>query len=267
MTINNSQSFKYKTAIAGRKTANHNNGKRSVEDTKIVVPLKYLSKFWRSLEMPLINCKVHLELNWIEDCILSSAGNSAKFEITDGKLHVLIVTFSTKDSVNLTKQLSEGFKRFVYWNSYQAMPAKVIEKGTNIYELLNASFQGVRRLFVLAYVVAAGAANDEAGIKDNKKYFLPRGEIKNYNVLIDGRHFYDQPIHDLIKQYDEVRKVSAGHGDDYTTGSLLDYVYFKDNYRLIAVDLSKQKDADPTAIQQIVFQRVAGGDDNTKIRL
>ena len=71
--------------------------------------------------------------------------------------------------------------------------------------------------------------------------------------MIDGRHFYDQPIHDLIKQYDEVRKVSAGHGDDYTTGSLLDYVYFKDNYRLIAVDLSKQKDADPTAIQQIVF--------------
>ena len=66
LTINNSQSFKYKTAIAGRKTANHNNGKRSVEDTKIVVPLKYLSKFWRSLEMPLINCKIHFELNWIE---------------------------------------------------------------------------------------------------------------------------------------------------------------------------------------------------------
>ena len=149
------------------------------------------------------------------------------------------------------------------------MPAIVIEKGTNIYELLNASFQGVRRLFVLAYVVAAGAANDEAGIKDNKKYFLPRGEIKNYNVLIDGRNFYDQPINDLIKQYDEVRKVSTGYGDDYTTGCLLDYAYFKDNYRLIAVDLSKQKalDADPRAIQQIVFQGVVGGDDNTKIRL
>ena len=246
LTINNSQSFKYKAALVG-KTANHNDGKSSVKDAKIVVPLKYLSNFWRSLEMPLINCKVHLELNWIEDCILSSAGNSAKFEITDGKLHVLIVTFSTKDSVNLTKQLSEGFKRFVYWNSYQAMPAKVIEKGTNIYELLNASFQGVRRLFVLAYVVAAGAANDEAGIKDNKKYFLPRGEIKNYNVLIDGRNFYDQPINDLIKQYDEVRKVSTGQGDDYTTGRLLNYAYFKVNDRLIAVNVSKQKalEADP----------------------
>ena len=85
--------------------------------------------------------------------------------------------------------------------------------------------------------------------------------------MIDGRNFYDQPINDLIKQYDEVRKVSTWHGDDYTTGSLLD-AYFKDNYRLTAVDLRKQKalDADPRAIQQIVFQGVVAGDDNTKIR-
>ena len=139
LTINNSQSFKYKAALVG-KTANHNDGKSSVKDAKIVVPLKYLSNFWRSLEMPLINCKVYLELNWIEDCILSSAGDSAKFAITDAKLHVPIVTLSTKDSVNLTKQLSEGFKRSVYWNSYQTKPARVIEKGKNIYELLNSSF-------------------------------------------------------------------------------------------------------------------------------
>ena len=73
----------------------------------------------------------------------------------------------------------------------------------------------------------------------------------------------------MIKQYDEVRKVSTGYGDDYTTGCLLDYAYFKDNYRLTAVDLSKQKalDADPRAIQQIVFQGVVGGANNTKIRL
>ena len=155
--------------------------------------------------MPLINCKVYLELNWIEYCVLSSAGNTAKFEIIDTKLHVPIVTLSTKDSANLAKQLSEGFKRSVYWNSYETKPAKVIEKGKNLYKLLNASFQGVKRLFVLAYFIVNGG-NDEAGIKDNKKYFLPRGEIKNYNVLIDGRNFYDQAINDLIKQYDEVRK-------------------------------------------------------------
>ena len=129
--------------------------------------------------------------------------------MADAKLHVSIVSLSTKDSVNLTKQLSKGFKRSVYWNSYQTKSAKVIEKGKNLYELLNASFQGVRRLFVLAYFVAAGAiVDEETGIKDDKKHFIPRGEIKNYNVLIDGRNFYDQPFNDLIKQYDEVRKVS-----------------------------------------------------------
>ena len=114
MTIDNSQSFKYKAALLGKTADAVNNTNSSVKEAKIVVPLKYLSNFWRSLEMPLINCKVHLELNWIEDCILSSAVNSAKFEIADTKLHVPIVTLPTKGSVNLTKQLSEGFKRYVY---------------------------------------------------------------------------------------------------------------------------------------------------------
>ena len=171
LTINNSQSFKYKAAVVG-KTANHNNGKSSVKDTKIVVPLKYLSNFWRSLEMLLINCKVHLEINWIEDCILSSAGNSAKFEITDAKLHAPIITLSTRDSVNLTKQLSKGFKRSVYLNSYQTKPAKVIVKGKNLYELLNPAFQGVRRLIALAYIAVEGAANDEADIKTITSIFF-----------------------------------------------------------------------------------------------
>ena len=145
----------------------------------------------------------------------------------------------------------------------------VIENGKDLYELRSASFQGVRRLFVLVYVAAAGVANDETDIKDNRKYLFPRGETNNYNVLIDGRNFYDQPVNDLIKQYDEVRKVSTGCGDDYTAGSLLDYAYFRDNYKLITVDLSKQKslDADLRAIQQIVFLGVVRGDDNTKIRL
>ena len=229
-TIDNSQLFEYKAALLGKTADAVNNTDSSIKDTKIVVPLKYLSNFWRSLEMPLINCKVYLELNWIEDCILSSAGDSAKFAITDAKLHVPIVTLSTKDSANLTKQLNEGFKRSVYWNSFETKPAKVIEQGKNIYELLNGSFQGVKRLFVLAYTVAARDDTDqEAGIKDNRKYFLPRGEIKNYNVLIDWRNFYDQPINDIIKQYDEIRKVSTGYGDDYRTGCLLDYACFKDN--------------------------------------
>ena len=88
-----------------------------------------------------------------------------------------------------------------------------------------------------------------------RKYFLPRLKIKNYNNEIDGKFFYDQPINDSIKQYDEIRKISTGQGDDYTTGCLLDYSYFRKNYRLLAADLRKQKvlDADSRAIQQIIF--------------
>ena len=91
---------------------------------------------------------------------------------------------------------------------------------------------------------------------NQKKYFLPREKIENYNILFDGRNFYDQPIYDLIKSMMKYKKVSTGQDDDCTTEYLLDYAYFKDNYRLIAVDLSKGNalDADPRAIQQIVFQ-------------
>ena len=136
--ISNSQSFKYKAALVGKTKDAVNNTNRSVKNTKIVVPLKYLSNFWRSLEMPIINCKIHLESNWIEDSILSSAGDSRKFRITDAKLHVPIVTLSTKDIVNLTKQLSNGFKRSVYWNNYQTFHTKVINNNTSINELLSA---------------------------------------------------------------------------------------------------------------------------------
>ena len=82
--------------------------------------------------MPWINCKVHLELKWIKDCILLSDGDSVKFKIMDAKLHVPIVTLSTKHNVNLAKELNNGFKRSVYWNSGQTIPAKVIEKGKTI---------------------------------------------------------------------------------------------------------------------------------------
>ena len=89
----------------------------------------------------------------------------------------------------------------------------------------------------------------------SKNIFFLRVKIENYNIEIDGRNFHDQPINDSIKQYDEVRKVSTGQVDDYTTGCLLDFAYFLKNYRLISTDLSKQKslNADPRAIQQIIF--------------
>ena len=109
-------------------------------------------------------------------------------------------------------------------------------------------------MFVLAFNKTDGNAN-QVERNNRRKYFLPRVDTTKYNVLIDGRNFYDQPINDQIKKYDEIRKIAIGKGDDYTTGCLLDYQYFKDHYQLIAVDLSKQKglDVDPRAIQQIEF--------------
>ena len=104
-------------------------------------------------------------------------------------------------------------------------------------------------MFVLAYNNTAG--NDQVSIDSFKKYFLPRVKIENYNIEIDGKNFYDQPINDSIKQYDEIRKISTEEGYDYTTGCLLDFAYIEKNYKLIAVDLSNQKtlDGDSRAIQ------------------
>ena len=170
-------------------------------------------------------------------------------------MYVPIVTLSTKDNVNLTKKLNEGFKRSVDWNEYKSkIETKTADNNHVTRFPLDASFQEVNRLFVLAF------DNTENGNKkverdSHRKYFLPRVNITNYNVLIDGRNFYDQPINDQIKNYDEIRRISTGKGDYYTTGCLLDYQYFKDHYHLICCNLSQQKnlDADPRSIQQIEF--------------
>ena len=190
-------------------------------------------------------------MTWNKNCILSSVGNDSTFAITDVKFYVPVVTLKTEDNTKLSKLLSEGFKRPIYWNEYKVIPNKNYNADEYIRERLDASIQGVNRLFVFPYM----RGNNLATENSYNKYFLPRLKIDNYNIEIDGRNFYDQPINDSIKQYDEIRKISTGQGDDYTTGCLLDFAYFENNYRLIAADLSKQKalDADSRAIQQIIF--------------
>ena len=88
-------------------------------NVKIAVPLTYLSNFWRSLQILLINCKIHLELNWTKDCVMPSVARVTEVKITNTKLYVAIVTLSSKDNVELVKLLEEGFKRPVYWNEHQ----------------------------------------------------------------------------------------------------------------------------------------------------
>ena len=156
---------------------------------------------------------------------------------------------STRDNSNLTKQLNEGFKRTVHWNEYKAVPDAGAEEATDPYtKTLDKSFQGVNRLFVLGFARADDNDPTRSGYRKN---YLPRIDITKYNVLIDGRNFYDEPINDKIRQYDKIRKIATGKGDNYATGCLLDYKYFKDFYKLVAIELSKQKelDADPRAIQ------------------
>ena len=175
--------------------------------------------------MPLVNCKVELSLSCDPNFVLSSLVGDSTFTITNAKLHVPVVTVSIEDNAKLSKLLSEGFKRSVYWNKYKIIPNKTYDETDYIRELLDVSYQGFKRLFVLAYDNTTG--NNQVSVDSFKKYFLPRVKIENYNIEIDGRNFYDQPINDLIKQYDKVRKISTGQGDDYTTGCLLDFAYFE----------------------------------------
>ena len=108
--------------------------------------------------------------------------------------------------------------------------------------------------------MACNSANDQPTRNGQQKYYLPRNDLNKYNVIIDGRNFYDNPIESDIEKYRKLKKVMIGKGEDYTTGSLLDYNYSKKHYKLVAVDLSKQKelDADPRAIQQIEFKHMLG---------
>ena len=183
---NNSPSFKYKASIIGN---TENNGIKT--EVKIAIPLKYLINFWRSLEMPLVNCKIELSLNWIEKCLLTTA-NTAIFKIIDVKLYVPVVTLSAEDNVKLLKLLSEGFKRTVYWNEYKVTDNKIVEIANNndekyIRKLLDSSWQGVKRLFALAYNNKEG--DNKVSVDSYKNYFLPRVKIKNNNIEIDGRNF------------------------------------------------------------------------------
>ena len=254
LTTDTSSCFKYKVDLLGNPVLDGNIAKRSV---KVVIPLKYLSNFFRSLEMPLINCKIKLNLTWKKECVLSTDNGNAVFIINDTKIYVPVVTLSKEDNKDFIEQQNKGFQRFIYWNEYKT---KEINENAdaNVFKYINLdrSFQGVNRLFVMAY----NRANGQPTRNGQRKYYLPRINLEKYNAIIDGRNFYDNSIESDIEKYRELKKVKIGKGEDYTTGSLLDFNYFDKHYKLVAADLSKQKelDADPRAIQQIEFKYMLG---------
>ena len=253
---NTTDSFNFKAKITGK------TGNNGTKDVEIMVPLKYLSNFWRTLEMPLINCEVNLILTWSSTCILIATNipnQNATFAITDTKLCLPVVTLSTRENTKFLQQLKSGFKRVINWNKYLSKP-ELSAQNPNLNHLVEPSFQRVNRLFVLAF------END-----DNRTsfdlYYLPTVEIKDYNIMINGENFFDQIIKNNKATYENIRKIDLGQGDDYTTGCLLDYPYFADTYKMIAVDLSKQQalDADPRAIQLINFTANLDRAENTRV--
>ena len=259
LTADNSSCFKYKVSLLGNIPQDAANpagvGRLNVE---VVVPLKYLSNFFRSLEMSLINCKIKLNLTWKKECVVSTANDEAVFIINDTKMYVPVVTLSKEDNKDFTEQQNKGFQRSIYWKEYKTKGKDENANANNLkYIYLDPFFQDVNRLFVMAYNRVDGQPTRNGHIK----YYLPRIDLNKYNVTIDGRNFYDNPIESDIEKYIELKKVMIGKGEDYTTGSLLDFNHFL-KHKLIAVDLSKQKelDADLRAIQQIEFKYMLGTD-------
>ena len=189
--VADSESFKSKIKITGNTPADGN-----TKDVEIIVPLKYLSNFWRTLEMPLINCEVNLILTWSSTCVITNSTGAGRFAITDTKLYVPVVTLSTQNNAKLIQQLKSGFKRTIHWNKYQSDP-KTYAQNWYLNYFVDPSFQGVNRLFVLSF-------ETENVRTSHSNYYLPKVEIKDQNVMIDGKNFFDQPVNNDYKTYENI---------------------------------------------------------------
>ena len=252
ISIRNSKSFDYKTEITGSLDA----GEDGKEDVTIAIPLKYLGDFWRSLDIPLINCEITLILSWYKECLLvgrtfrgppAAAVNfinsptDAKLEITDCKLYVPVVTLSAENDNKLLEQLKSGFRKSIKWNKYMSQMSNQ-NKNNNLNYLIDTTFSNVNRLFVLSF-------ENEDDRTSYYKYYVPSVEIKDYNVLIDGNAFFELPVKNIEETYEKITQITD-HSGHYTRSNLLDYEYFKEHYKLITIDLSKQIELENKDIKQ-----------------
>ena len=172
------------------------------------------------------------------------APTGLEFQITDTKLYVPVVTLSKENDIKLLEQLKTGFKRTIKWNKYRSQ-ITIQPQNNNLNYLIDPTFTNVNRLFVLPFT-RDNADDNRDSFSD---YYLPNFEIKDFNVLINGKSFFDLPVKKEKEAYEEI--IEMNKNNDYTTGNLLDVGYFKKNYKLIAIDLSKQTKLKDT--QQINF--------------
>ena len=171
--------------------------------------------------MSLINCKINLFLTWSANCFIIHnpvVNQVPTFALTDTKLYVLIVTLSTQDNVKLLQQWKLDFIRTTNWNKYQ-LKATIQRRNQYLDYLIDTSFQGVNRIFVLSF---------EDGTRTSyQRYFLPNAKIKDCNVIIDEQIFFDQLVKKYLATYNNIHKFATGQGDDYTAGCLLGLPYFR----------------------------------------
>ena len=233
-SIKGSKSFDYKANFIEDGVAHIDLTKN---DVKIVVPLKHLNNLWRSLNIPLINCKIELILTWFKNCVLISKATreadydadpvvyeidnqeNATFQITDTTLYVPVVTWPKENDIKLLKQLKSGFKRAIKWSKYISQ-ITFQPQNKNLNYLTDSTFTNVNRLFVLSFP----KNNNTDSRYSYSNYYVPKVEIKDFNALIDGKSFFDLPVKNEEEAYEKIIEMS--NNNDYTTANLLNFGYF-----------------------------------------
>ena len=175
---------------------------------------------------------------------IDGSPTNAIFKITDTKLYVPVVTLSAENDNKLLEQLKTGFKRTIKWNNYRSeIPSQT--RNNNLNYLIYPTFTNVNRIFVLSF-------ENEEDRTSFSKYYVPKVQIKDLNVLIDGKPFFEIPVKNNEEAYEAIIEMSRNN--DYTTGVFFNYEYFSKYYRLIAIDLSKQIELEnPDLKEQINF--------------
>ena len=190
-------------------------------NVEVTIPLKYRSNFWRSLDLPLINCEIEHEISWTNGCVWIEQNNNItgmNFLITSTKLYIPVVTLFINDNIKFLENTKQRFKRTIYWKKYRS--EITIQPKRNILDyLIDTTFRNINRLYLLSFK----KGNDDPTRDSFEKFYMPLAEIRDFNELIDNIPFFDQPVKNKQEVYQKLMEMLKN--DDYTTGNLLDYLY------------------------------------------